>query len=64
MDKDTRVQALKDALVGKTIERIDTDSINVLFLYFTDGTSIALEPENILMGIFGVVAYPIKNYGR
>jgi hypothetical protein len=35
-------------LVGKTIEKIDGRSVNVLTLYFTDGTHVELWAEDAI----------------
>lgn len=45
-------------LIGKTIEKIDDSSVNIVILYFTDGTSFFIEPEHQGHGIYGPVLYP------
>lgn len=45
-------------MVGKTVERVNDRACNCLEIFFTDGTSILLEAENILpsLGLIGIVA--------
>lgn len=42
-------------LVGKTIKTIDCTAVNWLVIYFTDGTMLELETENVGNGIFGIM---------
>ncbi len=53
---DQRITDLKNALVGKTIEKIDAKAINIIHLWFTDGTSIDLEVEAFGWGLYGIIA--------
>ncbi len=41
---------------GKTIAHINTSSVNVLVILFTDGTWITWEVENMGHGLYGLVA--------
>lgn len=40
---------------GKTIEQIDAKAVNIVYFYFTDGTSLAIEVEAVGPGIYGLV---------
>lgn len=54
--KDEREKAIKKALTGKEIKKIDATAVNVLRLYFTDGTAVALEVEAVGPSIYGIIA--------
>lgn len=45
----------KDDLLGKTIESVDVESVNVLKLTFTDGTSLELWVEAVGYGLYGIL---------
>jgi hypothetical protein len=36
---------VKDFFKGKTIDRMESESVNVATFYFTDGTKLAIEAE-------------------
>lgn len=39
------------AIVGRTVERVDTTAVNVAVIHFNDGTSYAVHAENSGSGI-------------
>lgn len=41
--------------VGKTIERVDTQAVNIWRLWFTDGSAIAIERDALAPGVYGMV---------
>ncbi len=52
----------KHLFVGKTIERIDADSVNVTRFYFTDGSVVEIEVEAMGHGVYGIVSRQISTF--
>jgi hypothetical protein len=46
--------------IGKTVSRIDSEAINYVRFYFTDGSSISLETERVVGGVMGIMAFEEK----
>jgi Cu/Ag efflux pump CusA len=53
----------KQAFIGKTVESVDTSSINVVYIKFTDGTDIVLDTERVEHGLYSIVTSNPENYG-
>lgn len=47
----------KSDFVGKTIKDVDCRAVNVLKLFFEDGTSIEIDVESFGHGISGMATY-------
>ena len=50
-----RQKLFNKAFKGKTVKSIDAFAINSVTFFFTDGTSVDLDTENVGYGIYGVV---------
>lgn len=49
-----RIELGNNIFVGKTIKSVDVKTVNVIFIYFTDGTSVVLEAESYGSGLYGI----------
>lgn len=56
-----RKTRLTEAFVGKTIESIDADCINVLHFRFTDGSCASLDTDEVWVGIPVIQLTPYPN---
>lgn len=54
-----RNKAFNLKFVGKTIERVEADTVNVVTFYFTDGKQVKLNVEAVLptMGLYGIAVH-------